>query len=139
MSDIYTLQKRSELMSRVRGAGNRSTELRLIAIFRASSTTGWRRKQPLPGRPDFVFRREKVVVFVDGCFWHGCSKHGTWPATNRLFWRKKLKDNMARDRRVNLLLQNNGWRVVRLWQHDLSKQKEQSLVHRLRKLLVPPT
>src|SRR6266481_5319183 len=112
MADIYDSAKRSAIMSSVRGTGNRSTELRLIAIFRAFSITGWRRKQPLPGRPDFVFRRERVVVFVDGCFWHGCPRHATMPANNRTFWQRKLAGNAARDRAVTRSLRKPGWRVI---------------------------
>jgi DNA mismatch endonuclease, patch repair protein len=70
MGDVFTKQKRSAVMSRIRGAGNRDTELRLITLFRANGITGWRRRHLLVGKPDFVFRREKMVVFVDGCFWH---------------------------------------------------------------------
>ena len=135
MADILDAAKRSALMSGIRSTGNRETELRLINIFRASSITGWRRKQHLFGRPDFVFHREHVVVFVDGCFWHGCSTHGVWPATNRLFWRKKLEGNIARDRLVNLRLKRSGWLVIRIWQHELTKKNEPHLVDHLRKLL----
>jgi DNA mismatch endonuclease Vsr len=92
MRDIYSQDKRREIMSRIRGAGNRATELRLIAIFKAASITGWRRKQSLQKRPDFVFREQRVAVFVDGCFWHGCPTHGRRPATNTEFWDKKLKE-----------------------------------------------
>ncbi|HRZ81636.1 MAG TPA: very short patch repair endonuclease, partial [Candidatus Hydrogenedentes bacterium] len=74
MTDVFTKEKRSEVMSRIRSRGNLRTELRLIEIMRGAGITGWRRGQPVLGRPDFVFRRERVAVFVDGCFWHGCPK-----------------------------------------------------------------
>jgi DNA mismatch endonuclease (patch repair protein) len=60
-----------------------------------------------------------VAVFVDGCFWHGCPKHSTVPATHRPFWKRKLTANKLRDRRVNRTLRRKGWRVVRIWEHDL--------------------
>jgi DNA mismatch endonuclease (patch repair protein) len=72
MADIWTKAKRSAVMSLIRGHGNKDTELRLIKIFRLFGIIGWRRKQKLFGKPDFVFRKQRVVVFVDGCFWHGC-------------------------------------------------------------------
>lgn len=122
VADIYDTAKRSALMARVRGDGNRATELRLITILRASSITGWRRKQPLLGRPDFVFHRERVVVFVDGCFWHGCPQHASRPSSNRAFWRKKLGRNKVRDRLVSRTLRMKGWRVLRIWQHELREQ-----------------
>ncbi|MBI3222072.1 MAG: hypothetical protein HYZ46_03125 [Nitrosomonadales bacterium] len=83
MSDIWSKQKRSEVMSLIRSRGNKATELRLIEIFREHGITGWRRNQKLIGKPDFTFRRERIVVFVDGCFWHG------WSCSRRraLLWR----------------------------------------------------
>jgi DNA mismatch endonuclease (patch repair protein) len=87
-------------MSRVQGRGNKATELTLLSLFKRNKITGWRRHLSLPGKPDFAFAKQKVAVFVDGCFWHGCPKCYTRPKTNRAFWDKKREDNMARDRRV---------------------------------------
>ncbi|MFZ0827957.1 MAG: very short patch repair endonuclease [Verrucomicrobiia bacterium] len=106
-------------MSRIRGRGNKDTELTLIKLLRRGHITGWRRHQPVFGKPDFVFRQARLAVFVDGCFWHGCPKHCKTPAGNRAFWKKKLAANKARDRRVNRVLHKDGWRVVRIWEHDL--------------------
>jgi DNA mismatch endonuclease (patch repair protein) len=137
MADVFTRAKRSEIMSRVLGRGNRATEAALIAIFRRCHITGWRRHPTLFGNPDFVFRERQLVVFVDGCFWHNCPKHGTRPATNRSFWRKKLERTSARDRLVNLTLRKNSWRVLRIWQHELTKKNELRLAGRLRRLITP--
>ena len=68
----------------------------LAKLLRANRITGWRRHQPVFGRPDFVFRKARLAVFVDGCFWHGCPKHATIPVQNRAFWRKKLLANQTR-------------------------------------------
>ena len=138
MADIYHIAKRSAIMSRVRGTGNRSTELRLIQIFRSHSLVGWRRSAPLPGRPDFIFRRQRVALFVDGCFWHGCPKHGSQPKSNREFWKRKLARNIIRDRTVNRELGRLGWRVVRIWQHELGLKNESRCVTRLRRVLALP-
>ena len=119
MADVFTKSKRSEVMSRIRSRGNRGTELRLIAIFRLYGITGWRRNQPVFGRPDFVFPRERIAVFVDGCFWHGCPRHYNAPAHNAGFWRKKYETNRQRDRLVTRTLKQLGWRVVRIWEHAL--------------------
>lgn len=75
MTDIWTKAKRSDVMSRIRGSGNKDTELKLMAVFRLHGVTGWRRKAPVFGKPDFVFPQSKLAVFVDGCFWHGCPIH----------------------------------------------------------------
>ena len=121
MSDIWSKQKRSEVMSLIRSRGNKATELRLIEIFREYGITGWRRNQKLTGKPDFTFRRERVVVFVDGCFWHGCPKCYKRPKSNRKFWDEKIAANRKRDRLVNSELRGLGWKVVRAWQHQLAK------------------
>ena len=120
MTDVFTTAKRSEVMSRIRSRGNRGTELRLIAVFRAHGITGWRRNRPVFGRPDFVFPVGRVAVFVDGCFWHGCPRHCRVPASNVAFWQKKFEANKRRDRLVTRTLRRLGWRVVRVWEHALT-------------------
>jgi len=135
MPDVFTRTKRSEVMSLIRSKGNRDTELRMIEIFRAHKITGWRRNHTLFGKPDFVFRSAKVAVFVDGCFWHGCPKHGTKPKTNAAFWRRKIARNMERDREVFRFLRKKGWRVARVWEHDLARKNERRLAARIRRLI----
>jgi len=83
VADVFTKKKRSEVMAAIRSTGNRATELRLAAIFREHGITGWSRHQPLPGKPDFIFRRERLAIFVDGCFWHGCRWHCRMPKSRR--------------------------------------------------------
>ena len=112
MSDVFTQAKRSEVMSRIRGKGNKSTELKLLALFRQHKVTGWRRHQPLPGKPDFAFPRVKLAVFVDGCFWHGCPRCYIKPRQNAKFWRDKIGGNIRRDRKVSRQLRAEGWSVV---------------------------
>ncbi|WP_424190409.1 very short patch repair endonuclease [Actinokineospora sp. G85] len=78
-------------------------------------------RRPLPGvrrEADIVFGRVKVAVFVDGCFWHGCPRHVTWPKNNAEFWRAKIEANRTRDRDTDLRLAGNGWTVVRVWEHE---------------------
>ncbi len=131
MSDVFSKRKRSAVMSAIRARDNRDTELRLIEIMRAGGITGWRRGSKLIGKPDFVFPLLKLVVFVDGCFWHGCPRHATRPKTNAAFWRKKIAANQARDRLVNRTLRSLGWRVLRVWEHELVRRNEQRLIRRL--------
>lgn len=69
-------------------------------------------------RPDIVFTRARLAVFVDGCFWHACPIHGTEPRANTDYWRPKLARNVARDRAVDAALRQAGWRVLRAWEHD---------------------
>ena len=135
MADIFTKAKRSAVMARIRSRGNMATELRMIALFRAEGITGWRRGARLFGKPDFVFRRERVVVFVDGCFWHGCPKHATLPAGNRAFWKAKFARNAARDREVTRTLRKAGWRVLRVWECALAQKRAAGTAARILRAL----
>lgn len=109
-------------MSRVRSTGNQTTEKRLAGLLRKMGLSGWRRHQPLPGQPDFVWPGFKVAVFVDGCFWHGhdCGKNVT-PKTNAKAWQDKIIRNKSRDRQMTRHLRQEGWRVVRIWECQLRK------------------
>jgi DNA mismatch endonuclease (patch repair protein) len=82
-------------------------------------------------QPDFVFPKLRLAVFVDGCFWHGCPIHATWPKQNGAFWRAKILGNKARDRRVDRTLRKAGWRVPRVWEHELVRRNEAQLQRRL--------
>jgi DNA mismatch endonuclease (patch repair protein) len=87
----------------------------------------------LLGNPDFTFPKEKLAVFVDGCFWHGCSIHGNKPKSNRDYWERKLSRNRKRDRRVTRELRKSGWRVIRVWEHSLNDTSK--VVARIRRAL----
>jgi DNA mismatch endonuclease (patch repair protein) len=133
MVDVFTQRKRSEVMSRIRSRDNRDTELLLASLLRRNGIWGWRRHAEIKGRPDFSFRRTKVAVFVDGCFWHCCPKCGNMPANNREFWRVKLGKNKARDKLVNTTLRAQGWSVLRVWEHELRNPIQ--VIKRLKALL----
>ncbi len=137
--DIWTAEKRSQVMAQVRSRGNLSTEEALAKAFRRLGIAGWRRHLPVKignrsVRPDFVFRQARLVVFVHGCFWHGCPRHGTTPSTRRSFWVPKLTANKARDRHVERALRRQGWTVVRIWEHSLRRDADQC-VRRIAKAL----
>ena len=135
MVDVFTKAKRSAVMSLVRSKGNRGTELALINIFRELHITGWRRHQPVFGKPDFVFRKERLCVFVDGCFWHGCPKCYRAPGSNKPFWQKKFQTNLARDRRVSRELRKAGWSLLRVWEHELPQKNRARLTRRIARAL----
>ena len=71
------------------------------------------------GKPDFADKENKIAVFVDGCFWHGCKKHCRVPKQNNTYWREKIKRNIERDKEVSRYLKRNGWKAVRIWEHDI--------------------
>lgn len=121
MADVFSTIKRSEIMRNIKPWGNRSTELFLVAAFRKAKVKGWRRHLRLLGRPDFTFKAERVVVFVDGDFWHGNPKRFKIPSSNSSFWETKIKYNRAKDRRVTRRLRKSGWTVIRIWESSLKR------------------
>lgn len=133
MTDMFCREERSGIMSRIRSSGNAATEIRFIDIARKYKITGWRRGSKLPGRPDFVFSRQRVAVFIDGDFWHGNSRNFRLPKSNIDYWTDKILSNKRRDRRVNRELRSRGWKVLRFWQSSL--KKECIVVARLRNAL----
>jgi DNA mismatch endonuclease (patch repair protein) len=108
---------RSENMSRIRGKNTKPE----IQLRKALWERGFRFRIniDLPGRPDLVFLKSRLAVFVDGCFWHGCPLHYSAPATREEFWQKKLRDNVLRDIAVDDELISLNWKVLRIWQHEL--------------------
>jgi len=152
MTDVFTPEHRSRVMAAIRGRGNKSTEIAVASILRQEGITGWRRhlsiKLAMPSRrqatasskarsesvrPDFVFREKKVVLFVDGCFWHKCPRHFKEPSNNAEFWLRKIASNIERDQRVKAALRRAGWNVVRVWEHELTVPR--AVVRRLRRWL----
>ncbi len=123
MADVFTKAKRSEVMAAIRSTGNKATELKLVQLFRQQGITGWRRHQPILGKPDFIFRAQRVALFVDGCFWHGCRWHCRMPKSNKKYWRAKIARNVARDHANMRLLRASDWKVIRIWGHSLGTPK----------------
>lgn len=121
MTDNLTREQRSYAMSRIRSQGNLSTEQALASAMRKEGISGWRRKVLLIGTPDFVFRKSRVVVFVDGCYWHGCPRCKLAAKSNTDYWLRKIARNKQRDRATTRELRQMGWTVIRLWEHDLQE------------------
>jgi DNA mismatch endonuclease (patch repair protein) len=121
MADTFSDRERSQIMRAVKSKGNKSTEARLIRLFKEHGITGWRRNANLPGHPDFVFPKAKVAVFADGCFWHGHGCRNVTPADHAEYWRKKIERNMARDKRVTRELKQQGWIVIRIWECEIKR------------------
>jgi DNA mismatch endonuclease (patch repair protein) len=117
--DTFSKAQRSRIMASVKAKGNKSTELKFLSILKANDVIGWRRNYPLLGRPDFVFPKFRVAVFIDGCFWHGCSQHCRMPSSNKDYWIAKIDKNIKRDKKISKELRNKNWKVIRVWEHDI--------------------
>jgi DNA mismatch endonuclease (patch repair protein) len=118
MSDTISKKKRSEIMSKVRSKDSKIEVDFRKAIWKA----GFRyRKNPTRyfGKPDLVLNKYKTVIFVDSCFWHGCKKHCRLPSTRKNYWLPKIERNKQRDKEVNRNYKKEGWKVIRVWEHQL--------------------
>ena len=106
-------------MSRIRGRDTKPELLLRNVVWRMGLR--YRLKSGVPGRPDLVFLAARVAVFVDGCQWHCCPDHWVRPKSNTDFWDRKFEKNRNRDAHVNELLKEQGWRVLRFWEHEVEK------------------
>jgi len=136
MSDVFSKDKRSEIMSKVRSSGNRSTELQLIAFFKENHITGWQRHYNVIGHPDFVFKERRIALFVDGCFWHGHDCRNTRPIENAEYWQKKREHNIQHDIKIMQHFEERGWRVIRVWECELKKKNKPILIEKLSDLSI---
>jgi DNA mismatch endonuclease (patch repair protein) len=128
MADVFTKSKRSQVMAAIRGKGNRTTEWRLRSRLIQAGIRGWRvGSTEVLGKPDFSFGKRRLAVFVDGCFWHGCKRCRNIPAHNHSFWLRKIRSNRDRDARVTRSLRNKGWRVARIWEHQVRRDPEKCI------------
>lgn len=135
MADVFDKSKRSDVMRKVRSKNNKSTELKLIDLFKQNNIKGWRRNYKVKGHPDFVFLNKKIAIFVDGCFWHGHDCRNTRPSDNADYWQKKRKRNILHDKQVTKLFENRGWTVLRIWECELKKSNQQQTLERILKAL----
>lgn len=118
--DTFKPAQRSAVMAKVKSKGNKSTEWRVRAWMIRAGLSGWRVcPADIAGSPDFVFDRERLVIFTDGCFWHGCPQCAKRPSSNTDYWDQKIERNVMRDRRTTRALKREGWKVLRIWEHDL--------------------
>ena len=134
MSDVFSVEKRSEVMKAVKSRNTKTTELKMIQIFKEFHVTGWRRTYPLIGKPDFVFPKKRIVVFVDGCFWHGHDCRNVTPSANADFWNAKRAYNKHHDEIVTETLIQKKWRVIRIWECELKKKNRELLLQKIKDL-----
>ncbi len=116
--DVHSKTVRSYNMSRIRGSKTQP-ELKLRKMLKVLGFT----YQPkgIYGKPDFANKKNKIALFVDGCFWHGCQIHYQTPKSHKAYWVPKIAQNIKRDSEVNLYLKSTGWRVIRIWEHEIDQ------------------
>lgn len=134
MADVHTPRQRSYNMSRIRGKDTKPEILLRKALWKEGFRYTLKNKD-VPGKPDLVFRKQKIVIFVDGCFWHRCPKHFVKPANNADFWEKKIQSNVDRDKKINRELKKAGWTIMRIWEHDLKKDRYIKAVKKIARAL----
>jgi DNA mismatch endonuclease (patch repair protein) len=133
MSDIYTKSKRSDIMSHISGKETKPEILVRKFLF-ANGFRFRKNVKDLPGKPDIVLPKFKIVIFIHGCFWHGHTcKRGALPETNFEFWKTKIGGNIERDKRDISELEKQGWKVIVIWQCEIKNLELQK--ERLTKLL----
>jgi len=135
MADVHTKKQRSYNMSRI-NCRDTKPEILLRKLLYDEGARGYRVNYRLKGKPDIVFPKQKIVVFVDGCFWHKCPRCFQKPATNKMFWRDKINGNVKRDREINATFKESGWKVMRFWEHDIRKNVKKccaKILHEVRK------
>ena len=133
MVDVLTKKQRSYNMARIKSK-NTGPELILRKFLAKNKVRGYRLHYKILGKPDLVFPKRKLAVFIDGCFWHKCPYCFVKPASRKKFWEEKIKKNIKRDKKVNELLVKNNWRVLRIWEHELKKKPEKTCLKIIRRL-----
>lgn len=123
MTDVLTQGQRKYNMSRIRGK-NTGPEMKIRKMLFARGIRGYRIHYNLPGKPDIVFVKKKIAVFIDGCFWHKCPEDFQEPETRKEFWMKKINSNVERDEKNTVQLTEDGWTVLRIWEHEVRKDPE---------------
>lgn len=101
---------------------HKATEVKFVALLRTACLKGWRCNPAVPGKPDFIFRKDRLAIFVDGCYWHGCPKHCRMPQSSTRYGQQNISKNKRRDLQIRRALRQAGWRVLRIWEHDLRKR-----------------
>jgi DNA mismatch endonuclease (patch repair protein) len=126
MTDVLTREQRTYNMSKIRGK-NTGPEIKLRKLLWSAGIRGYRIHYRLSGKPDIVFTKKKIAIFIDGCFWHKCPTCFQEPETRKDFWMGKIQSNVDRDKIVDAQLKSEGWKIIRIWEHEIRKNPEKSV------------
>jgi len=125
MSDIFSKKKRSEIMAKIRSS---NTKPELLA---KDLLNGFQHQPKIYGRPDFINKKRKIIIFIDGCFWHKCPIHFKAPKSNKKYWLPKIKRNVERAKEVEKEYKNLGWKILRIWEHELKYLRDPFRIKKL--------
>jgi DNA mismatch endonuclease (patch repair protein) len=125
MTDKITKEQRSKVMQSIRAQSKLENQV---------STALWKKGlrfrknvRSLYGTPDISIKKYKLVIFIDSCFWHSCPLHGKMPKSNQEFWQKKLQRNVEHDKEVTSYYLDKGWNIMRIWEHDIRGEFNQTI------------
>jgi DNA mismatch endonuclease (patch repair protein) len=133
MVDVLTSQQRTFNMSRIKSK-NTGPEKKIRWFLLSKKVSGYKLHFDLPGKPDFAFPKNRLAVFIDGCFWHKCPQCFKSPATRIKFWGDKIDTNIQRDKKVNKELRKLGWKVLRIWEHEVKNKPDKAVSRIIKKL-----
>lgn len=126
MGDTVSKRKRSDIMKAIK---SKDTKME-VAFRKAIWRKGFRYSKNSSkyfGKPDIVLKKYKMAIFLDSCFWHGCEKHCRAPTARKKYWTEKIKKNKQRDKEVNHYYKKIGWEVMRVWEHEITKNSDKTI------------
>ncbi len=126
MADVFSKEKRSEIMSKIRSK-NTKAEVLVFRELRKRGVYFQKHYKRAPGSPDIALPRKKIAIFIDGDFWHGYRFSRGKSRLPKKYWRAKIEGNIKRDRKNRLLLRKAGWKVLRVWEHEIAKNFQKTL------------
>jgi len=135
--DNLTVEQRKKNMSNIRST-NTEPERLVFKELRKRKVYFTKNAKDIMGRPDIVFKRKRIAVFIDSDFWHGHPKRFQMPKTNTEYWKKKISDNKERDKRVTRSLREKDWRVIRIWEHEIRSDLESCIARILNEVSKSP-
>lgn len=136
MADIFTKEKRSEVMSRIRPKGTKP-EMKVFRFLRKERIYFQKHYKRVAGSPDVAVPSRKIAVFIDGDFWHGYQFAKWRDKLPKVYWQDKIAANIRRDRRTFAALRKNGWKVMRVWEHELTEKRKEKAFEKIRAFLTP--
>jgi len=130
MTNNTASKERSRIMRAVKSKDSK-IEVKVRSALWRLGFRFYKNKNDLPGKPDIAFPKKKLVIFIDSCFWHGCPEHLRRPNSNQEYWNAKIARNRNRDFEVNAIYQNMGWKLLRVWEHELKKESFQNCINKI--------